>query len=73
MHAPMNNRFRLRIRQSDSRYKPLQRKGNANTQSEDNEGVLGVVSGLKSMVPLVEHLGHLANKTDRQGNRCYQE
>ena len=69
MGARVRNRFRLRIRQSDSGNKPSQRTGNADTQSEENEGVLGIVSGLESVIPLVEQLGHVANKTDRQDKR----
>jgi hypothetical protein len=41
----------------------------AHTQRKDDESVLGIISGLEGVIPVVEHLDEWAHKTDRQNKR----
>jgi hypothetical protein len=45
-------------------------QGNCDThaQGQDDERVFTVISGLQSVIPLIEHIDERTHKADRQGN-----
>ena len=69
MGTQIGNKLRSGFKQSESRYEPCKRIRRADTQGENDQSVLDIISGLNRAIPLIEHLDKRTNKTSKQNQR----
>jgi len=65
----IGNDIRSGFKQTESRNDPRKRIRHADTQCENDQSILDIISRLNSVIPVVEHLHEGTNKTSKQ-NHC---
>lgn len=69
--AQIGNKLRSKLKKGEFKNEACKRIRHADTQSKHDKSVLGIISGLNSVVPMVKHLKkwtHEANEQDQCGN-----
>jgi hypothetical protein len=67
--AQIGNELRSGSKQRECRNKPCKRIRRADAQCENDQSILDIISGLNSVIPLVEHLDKRTNKASKQNQR----